>query len=151
MCVQLCPALCDPMDYSPPWTLSMGFFRHQYWSRSPFLSPKDLPHPGIEPVSLMSPALQADYLPAEPSGKPIFIHMYIQPSYFSVFLKLTQSLCCSVAQSWLTLYDPMDCSPPGSSTHEILQVRILKWIITSYSKIFISTYLYVYVIPISIW
>ena len=95
---QLCPALCDPMDYSPPWTLSMGFFRHQYWSRSPFLSPKDLPHPGIEPVSLMSPALQADYLPAEPSGKPIFIHMYIQPSYFSVFLKLTQSFKSIILQ-----------------------------------------------------
>ena len=30
-------------------------------------------------------------------------------------------------QSCLTLYDPMDCSPLGSSVHGILQARILKW------------------------
>ena len=34
-----------------------------------FLSPGDLPDPGIEPMSPVSPALQADSLPAEPSGK----------------------------------------------------------------------------------
>ena len=32
-----------------------------------------------------------------------------------------------VAQSCLTLCDPMDCSPPGSSVHGILQVRVLEW------------------------
>ena len=31
-------------------------------------------------------------------------------------------------QSYLTLCDPMDCSPPGSSVHRILQARILKWV-----------------------
>ena len=35
---------------------------------------------------------------------------------------------CLVTQSCLTLCDPMDCSPPGSSVHGILQVRILEWI-----------------------
>ena len=30
-------------------------------------------------------------------------------------------------QSYLTLCDPMNCSPPDSSVHEILQVRILEW------------------------
>ena len=34
-----------------------------------FPPPGDLPKPGIEPTSLMSPALQVDSLPAEPSGK----------------------------------------------------------------------------------
>ena len=33
-----------------------------------------------------------------------------------------------VTQSCLTLCDPVDCSPPGSSVHEILQVRILEWV-----------------------
>ena len=33
-----------------------------------------------------------------------------------------------VAQSCLTLCDPMDCSPPGSSVHGTLQARILEWI-----------------------
>ena len=31
-------------------------------------------------------------------------------------------------QSYPTLFDPMDCSPPGSSVHEILQARILEWV-----------------------
>ena len=33
-----------------------------------------------------------------------------------------------VAQSRLTLCDPLDCSPPGSSDHGILQARILEWV-----------------------
>ena len=33
-----------------------------------------------------------------------------------------------VTQSCLTLCDPMDCSPPVSSVHGILQVRILEWV-----------------------
>ena len=37
--------------------LSMGFSRQEYWSKLPFPSPGDLSDPGIEPVSLMSPAL----------------------------------------------------------------------------------------------
>ncbi|KAM7230968.1 hypothetical protein CapIbe_018458, partial [Capra ibex] len=46
-----------------PWTLarqaplSMGFSRQEYWSGLPFPSPGDLPDPGIDPASLMSPAL----------------------------------------------------------------------------------------------
>ena len=55
-----------------PWTVahqappSMGFSRQEYWSGLPFLSPGDLPDPGIEP---RSPALQADTLNSEPPGK----------------------------------------------------------------------------------
>ena len=37
-----------------------------------------------------------------------------------------------VAQSHLTLCNPMDCSPPGSSGHGILQARILKWVAISF-------------------
>ena len=32
-----------------------------------------------------------------------------------------------VARSCLTLRDPMDCSPPGSSAHGIFQARVLEW------------------------
>ena len=52
---QVCPTLCDPMDY-------MEFSRPGYWSGQPFPSPWDLPKPGIESGSR---ALQADSLPAE--------------------------------------------------------------------------------------
>ena len=55
--------------FATPWTtayqspLSMAFSRQQYWSGLPFLSPGDLPDPGIEPGS---PTLQADALLSEP-------------------------------------------------------------------------------------
>ena len=39
----------------------------------------------------------------------------------------------SVTQSCLTLWDPMDCSPPGPSVHGS-QAKILQWVITSYSR-----------------
>ena len=39
-----------------------------------------------------------------------------------------------VAQSCLTLSDPMDCSPPGSSVCGVSQVRILEWVVISFSR-----------------
>ena len=39
-----------------------------------------------------------------------------------------------VAQLCLTLCDPVDCSPPGSSVHVILQTRILEWIAIPFSR-----------------
>ena len=39
-----------------------------------------------------------------------------------------------VTQSCLTLCDPMDCSPPGSSVHGIFQARGLEWIAISFSR-----------------
>ena len=55
--------------------LSMGFFRQEYLSGLPFPSPGDLPDPQVE---LVSPALQADSLPAKPLGKPTGIKTDIQ-------------------------------------------------------------------------
>ena len=40
---------------------------------------------------------------------------------------------CAVTQSRLTLCDPTDCSPPGSSVRGIFQARILEWVVISYS------------------
>jgi len=44
------------------------------------------------------------------------------------------SMVCSEAQSCLTLCDPVDYSPPGSSVHWILQARILEQVVISSSK-----------------
>ena len=41
---------------------------------------------------------------------------------------------CSLAQLCLTLCDPMDCSPPGSSVHDISQTRILECVAVSFSS-----------------
>ena len=39
-----------------------------------------------------------------------------------------------VTQSCLTLRDPMDCSPPGSSVHGIIHARILEWVPIPFSR-----------------
>ena len=46
-----------------------------------------------------------------------------------------------VAQSCLTLFDPMDCSPPGSSIHGIFQARVLEWGAIAFSVKYSSYYL----------
>ena len=52
--VQLCATSWTVAHQAP---LSMGFSRQKYWSGSPCPPPGDLPDPGIEPESLVSPAL----------------------------------------------------------------------------------------------
>ena len=43
---------------------------------------------------------------------------------------------CSVAKLYPTLCNAVDCSPPGSSLHEISQARILEWVAISFSMFF---------------
>ena len=43
-------------------------------------------------------------------------------------------VCTKSLQSCPTLCNPMDCSPPGSSVHGILQARILEWVAISFSR-----------------
>ena len=52
MHAQSCLTLCNPVDCCPP-----GLFVHGIWSWLPYPPPGDLPHLGMEPTSLMSPAL----------------------------------------------------------------------------------------------
>ena len=49
----------------------MGLSRHEYWSGLPFPSPGNLPDAGIEPASLMSPALAGGFFTTLPPGKPL--------------------------------------------------------------------------------
>ena len=62
---QPCLTVCASQTVAHQAPLSMEF-RQEYGSLQPFLSPGDLPNPGIEP---RSPALQVDSLPSEPPGK----------------------------------------------------------------------------------
>ena len=52
------------------------------------------------------------------------------------------AVLCLVAQSWPTLCDPIDCSPPGSSIHGILQARILEWNAISFSRRYVPVCIY---------
>ena len=83
--------------FATPWTVayqappSMGFSRQEHWSGLPFLSPGDLPKPGIEPGS---PALQTDALPSEPPGKPVYVNMSIPvPQSIPLLLLPLVSIC----------------------------------------------------------
>ena len=75
LCVCVCVCVCiSPFQrFVTPWTvvrqalLSTGFSRQEYCSGLPRPSLRDLSDLGIEPMSPVSPALQADSLPAEPS------------------------------------------------------------------------------------
>ena len=59
-----------------PWTvarqtpLPIGVSRQEYWSGLPFPTPGDLPNPGIEPASLVSPALAGRFFTTATTGKP---------------------------------------------------------------------------------
>ena len=61
---------CDPMDYSPPGFFVHGIFQARIWSGLPFLPPRDLPDPGIELMSLASPALAGRFFTIAPPRKP---------------------------------------------------------------------------------
>ena len=94
--------------------LSMGFPRQEHWSGLPFPSPGDLLDPEVE------------------AGSPTV--SCIAGIFFTVGA-LYLLYCMSVyAQSCLTLWDPMDGSPPGSSVYGIFQVRILERVAISFSK-----------------
>ena len=54
---------------------------------------------------------------------------YINYSCGSYTLKWSE-----VAQSCLTLYDPMNCSLPGFSVHGVFQARVLEWVAISFSR-----------------
>ena len=69
------------------------------------------------------------------------LHWFTQVPHWDHLLLITGAftyfpLCLHAKslQSCLTLYDPTDCSPPGSSVHEILQARMLEWVSIPFSR-----------------
>ena len=108
-----------------PWTvacqapLPMGFTRRAYWSGLPCPHPGDLPDPGIEPMSLVSPAVANKFFTTTPPGKP---------------LSQNAAAAAKSLQSCPTLCNPIDGSPPGSPIPGILQARTLEWVAVSFSN-----------------
>ena len=66
--IQLCLALWTVARQAP---LSVGFFRQEHWNGLPFPSLGDLPDPGIEPTSPVSPVPQVVSLPLSHWGGPL--------------------------------------------------------------------------------
>ena len=72
-----------------------------------------------------------------PTSTSLFTPCKQVPQYhFSRFHMLTQLRP--------TLCDPMDCSPPDSSIHGILQARILEWVVISFSRPRVHIYVLIY-------
>ena len=84
MCAQSCLALCDPMDCSLPGSSVHGIFQQEYWSGWPFPTPGDVPRPGIEPTSLVFPALAGRFFTNSATWEA-YIHNYIPTLYFQRF------------------------------------------------------------------
>ena len=63
-----------PRTLSHQAPLSVGLSKQECWSGLPFPPPGDLPDPGTDLVSLVSPALKTDSLPTAPPGKPMNTH-----------------------------------------------------------------------------
>ena len=60
--LQSCPALCDPMDCTPPGSSVREIHQARILQWGATSSSRDLPIPGIEPMSLSSPALTDGFL-----------------------------------------------------------------------------------------
>ena len=151
--LQTCLTLCNPMDCSPPGS-SVGFTKQEYGSGLSYPPPGDLLNPGIQPASLASRLhWQVDSLPLLPPGMPPNPKWGNLPLDFVIPVALSSSdpwaafsdsksnlisphdvyfwnnwLCAKLLQLCTSFWDPMDCSPPGSSVHGILQARILEWV-----------------------
>ena len=96
--LQSCLALETPKTVAHQAPLSMAFSRQEYWGG---FDSGDLTDPRIEPMSLMSPALAGGSFTTSATWEVLLI----------------ECVLCSVAQSCPALFDPLDCSPPGSSDY----------------------------------
>ena len=93
----------------------MGFSRQKYWSGVPVMSNSVQPH-RWQPTRLLC----SWDSPGNNTG--VGCHFLLQ------CMKVKSE--SEVAQSCLTLSDPMDCSLPHSSIHGIFQARVLEWVAT---------------------
>ena len=108
------------------WTVS------QMKEQRPPGSAETRPRQGVKVQSCVSPPLTASLSPVLSLEDWSWFISVPGHSWDSRRLQVTACLRTQSLQSCLTLCDPMDCSPTGSSVHGILQARILEcnWSIT---------------------
>ena len=112
---------------------------HSYWWRSRRCPEDDLP-PCLNPRRFLCWALVVTLTPMEARAVPLLSYVSFcisvvlaAPSPVSFLILFIGESESEVAQSCPPLCDPVDCSPPGSSVHGILQARILEWVAISFS------------------
>ena len=69
-----------------------------------------------------------------PSKTPFYPDSSLSNSPSELSKRLSFQSLVLAAQSYPTLCEPRDCSPPGSFAHGILQVRILEWVAILFSR-----------------
>ena len=106
---QSCPILCDLTDYTVHGILQARILE---WVAVPFFRGSSQPRVWTQ-VSSIARGFFTSWATGEAQ---------------------VSSSACSDTQSGPTLCDPMDCSPPGSSVHGILQARIMEWAAICYSR-----------------
>ena len=115
--IKPCPTLCSPMDCSPPGSSVHGDFPSNNTGVGchAFLQ-------GIFPTQGLNPGLL--------HRRWMLYHLNHQGSPSGP----AAAAAAKTLQSCLTLYDPIDGSPPGSLVPGILQARILEWVAISFSN-----------------
>ena len=84
--------------------------------------------------SAQTPLSYPDFFSILPSSHNwILLPSEVSPAHLTSH-HLRPALCVLVSQFCLTLCDPLNCSPPGSSLHGILQARVLEWVAISFSR-----------------
>ena len=114
-CAVLCLVVSDsatPRAVAPQAPLSMEFSRQGYKSGLPFPPPGDLPDPGIEPRSLVSPAFAGQFFTPEPSGKS------------SGLSRMSEVNRCLGTEAWSGMLSP------GEGSAQLSPGRISPWIKT---------------------
>ena len=64
----------------------------------------------------------------------LVLKLKVKSSKTSKYIKLFQQSWCLVIPSCPALSNPVDCSPPGTSVHGILQARTLEWVAVPFSR-----------------
>ena len=127
---QVCPTLCDPMDYTVHGILQARMLE---WIAVPFSRGSSQPRNWTQ-VSLIAGRFFTSWATTEA--------LVLRGSYFISPKKQepAQALCVElislvcVSHSVMSdSFNPMDCSPPSSSVHGILQARILEWVTIPFS------------------
>ena len=83
VCSQSYSSLCNPMDCHTPDSSVHGILQASIWEWVATSYSRDHLNPGIEPMSPVSPALPADYLPRYHQGSLIDLHMAL---FLRIFL-----------------------------------------------------------------
>ena len=76
-------------------------------------------------------------LPANRMLKAVTFSLWLWQCFLSIVhcsAHLTLAVCAGPVASVMSVCDPMDCNPPGSSVHGILLARILEWVATPSSR-----------------